>query len=364
VVGSGADVVAEDFLTDGNPGDVRTFRPTVVNSGDEAAPIVGIFLFDDPFTRLTQRYSNCRYLDGDFGTVSGYCEFTLNLGPGEGVRVSADTAVGVRVQPDAPHRFRVGASYTVDALDSPLGGDLGEPGDGPQLKLEPFTPAPDRAAFDIDFNDNFGSLAIHSGPNPSDMAATGASISGGVGSVVPVTVTIANNGPAYVFGALDGAGLSPDAPNQPAATVHFPDTVEVVSLPPKEPREGGIFCAPIINGRPDYTRSDEVIGRDYRCTDSADIPVGTVWTIAFTVRITNTRAETGTVVASGGYDDPVTANNTADIAVNAGSAGGLPVTGSNVGVIAGLGVLCLLTGALLYIVTLRRRRFVGLSHRP
>jgi hypothetical protein len=117
------------------PGDLRSYQPEFRNSGDDTAVYVAMWLTDDQFAHFTTRYSNCRY-QPDVAESLGYCEFKLDLAPGETARVTADTAITVKIQPDAPIRSQVYSAYFLDVYDSPVQGDFGDWGDGPELKLE------------------------------------------------------------------------------------------------------------------------------------------------------------------------------------------------------------------------------------
>ncbi|MGC9669023.1 hypothetical protein ACNTMW_21000 [Planosporangium sp. 12N6] len=371
VVDSAADLVAKSFTApSARPGEVRGYQPTFRNSGDAAARYVGIWISDGAFVRFTQHFSNCRYHDSEWGSY-GYCEFALNLAPGETARVSADTPISVKVQPDAPGENFAFTYYRLDVFDSPLQGDLGTPGNGPALKVEKVSATPSIAAFgDADWSDNQGNFVIPTAANPSDVSAVGATVTGQVGATVPVTVGLRNNGPAWLDGGLDGEGLSPDAPGQPATTVTLPQGVTVVSVPDGNDghSSGGTFCAPIADGKADWTKNGKAEGLAYRCTASRGLDAGDTQLATFTVTIDDAATATGTVVAAGGNDDPNQANNTAAITLNPpaggtgggsgggtpGTGGGLPVTGANAGLIGGAGVALLALGLGLYLAVRRR----------
>jgi LPXTG-motif cell wall-anchored protein len=348
VVEPEADIIGKRFVvTDVAPGSVHSFSPTFYNSGDETARYVGVRLSDDAFARLTERFSNCRYEEfGDGG--SAYCEFELNLAPGEAAQVSP---VEVQVQPNAPESGVIGVFYLIDGWDTPLEGDLGEFGDGPEMTA---TKVP---AAGFGAGERNGRLSLWTGPNPSDVVALGADVAGAGGDVVTVEVGLRNDGPAYLSGALDGEGLSPDAPDQPAATITFPAGVSVVRAPQMLVERGPLLCAPIIDGVAVWARSGEAVDVSYRCTLSGSIDAGESWLFPFEVRITGAGPATGTVVAAGGANDPDPDNNTAPITLagTGGAGGGLPITGASAATTAAVGAVALLAGVGLYLVSRRRR---------
>jgi hypothetical protein len=167
---------------------------------------------------------------------------------------------------------------------------------------------------------------------------------------------LTNHGPATVLGHTDGEGLSVDDAVQPALTVTFPDGVTVTELPQPEPKQGTPFCAPIINGKPDYTKHGRPIGRLYRCSFGFDISAGQTVAFGFKVKIDRAYAAPGTVVATGGPNESAPSNNTALITLGAQTGGGLPVTGARAGLIAGIGAIALLGGVGVLFVTRRWRR--------
>src|SRR5262249_49322630 len=149
------------------------------------------------------------------------------------------------------------------------------------------------------------------GDNPADLSAVGVEVTGAAGSPLSLVLGLKNGGPAVVPGNLDGEGLSPGAPNQPAAIVTFPAGTTVLSVPdaspppdPDAPKDNYVFCAPVVDGKADWTKSGKVLGLVYKCTANNSPHPGEVEPIRFSVSISGTATLTGTIVVSGGGNDP------------------------------------------------------------
>jgi hypothetical protein len=204
--------------------------------------------------------------------------------------------------------------------------------------------APARAqVVEIDSADN-GAQDFLNAENSLDVAAVGADLTGAVGDVVKAKVGMKNLG----AGTLD----STTAENGVATfAVLVPAGAEAVSVPE-------VCGAPIEDG-----------GRTaYLChtTDSL-FRSGDTYLVEFGLKIKSLDAEAGAVsVADELIDrfDGNKANNIAPITLGdgdtggggtGGAGGGLPVTGVQVGAIAGGGGVLLAAGVVLFLVTRRRR---------
>jgi hypothetical protein len=374
VVASGPDLVSRGLRTDlAKPGDLRQYTPEVHNSGDATAKFVRLDFNADIYVRIGQQYSNCRYdplKDGETAPEHGYCEFEVDLAPGETVQFGPP--MSVRVQPDVPNHFVALPGYQVRVVDGPLQPLPGPAPSGPVLQPVKVAarPIPGGAVEESSFG--FGDVAVPVGDNPADLSAIGAEATGAAGSSLSLVLGLKNGGPAVVPGNLDGEGLSPDAPNQPAATVTFPAGATVLSVPDglappgtDAPKDNYVFCAPIVNGKADWTKLGKVLGLVYRCTANNSPGSGEIEPIRFTVSISGTATLTGTIVVSGGGNDPNPANNTASIKLIPAGAGGnggitaLPVTGRPTGIIALGGSVLLLLGLGLVLLTRRGRAKSG-----
>lgn len=128
----------------------------------------------------------------------------------------------------------------------------------------------------------------------------------------------------------------------------------------------------MVDGKPDWTKQGLVLGLVYKCTASSILDLDESEPIRFTVSISGTAVLTGTIVVSGGGNDPNLANNTASIrlilpgatavpSTGGGQGGGgtsivsLPVTGRPTGIIAVGGLILLLLGLGLVLLTRRGR---------
>jgi hypothetical protein len=207
---------------------------------------------------------------------------------------------------------------------------------------------------DIDDNDNWG-LAMWDVANGKDVAALGATASGKVGDVVPVTIGVKNNGP----GTLDGSRAE-----EPVLWFIFqiPPGTEVTSAPKT--------CGSIVeDGNGQVGHDGAPAGTYYRCATGSFLAAGDTFSAAFQLKITNVIPNaTGTV---GFYDkyasppdwmhDDVPANDKASVVINpstggtGGSSGSLPITGARTGLLAGTGVLLLVAGGAMYLIGRRRK---------
>lgn len=334
------------------PGEVISYQPIVHNGGDTTAEFIALELFDDTYARHTQRFSNCQYQDDPVFSIA-FCQFELNLEPGETAQVPAETAVELQVLPNAPQGWRINASYTADGFDGPVGRD-DEFGDGPPLRLEKL---PD-AEFG-DGNESFANVLFDVGTNPADLAAEGAEIAGDVGDAVTVGIGVTNHGPADIPPLSPGEGSS-EFENQAITRVTFPDGVTVLEiLPPEGDLQFTSSCVPVVDGVPDEQRRNEVDGLSYECRVSETaLGVEETWRFPFRVEITGSEAATGEVEVSEGANDPDPSNNVTTVTLTPGADGGggqLPVTGSATGVMAGAGGIALVVGVGLYLLARRRQ---------
>ena len=386
VVASGPDLVSRGLRTDlAKPGDLRQYTPEVHNSGDATAKFVRLDVNADIYVRVGQQYSNCRYdplKDGETAPEHGYCEFEVDLAPGETVQFGPP--MSVRVQPDVPNHFVALPGYQVRVVDGPLQPLPGPAPSGPVLQPVKVAarPIPGGAVEESSFG--FGDVAVPVGDNPADLSAIGAEATGAAGSRLGITLGLKNGGPADAVGLVGDGGsifsgreLPLDSPDRPAATVTFPAGTTVLSVPngiglDGMQGQGNVFCFPVVDGKPDLTKQGLVHGLVYWCTASSILDLDETEPIRFTVSISGTAVLTGTIVVSGGGNDPNTANNTASIrlippgatdvpSTGGGQGGGgtstvsLPVTGRPTGIIAVGGLLLLLLGLGLVLLTRRGR---------
>lgn len=175
-----------------------------------------------------------------------------------------------------------------------------------------------------------------SDPDAYELEAIGGSATGARGSTVQVKVAARNNGPATTGGVV---------------TVTAPEGTEIAAAP-----EGCTIAA----------------DRKTAVCDGGDatIPVGKVYEAAFSFTITGPVTKDGSVRIEGRDpgDESKSENNAAPIKITVAPGGGggggdddpeLPVTGTSVGVAAGLGALLLAAGGVLLVLGRRRRLALG-----
>ena len=189
------------------------------------------------------------------------------------------------------------------------------------LKLTAMTAA-QRSAVDgggdADPSDNVAAFSAHVATNPADLAITATKGSGALGSVVKITVTVENKGPAS----------SPST----TVTVTAPTGTELVDMP-----TNCEFTTP---------------GKAAKCEGLLSAGEKNSGVFSFKIAATSV-ANDGKATIEGTLADPDPSNNTAAIVITID--GGLPITGVKVSVIAGTGVAVLLAGALLFLMARRRR---------
>ncbi|GIJ66443.1 hypothetical protein Voc01_013600 [Virgisporangium ochraceum] len=171
---------------------------------------------------------------------------------------------------------------------------------------------------DGDPTDNAAFFSAHVSSNPADLAIAATKGSGAVGSVVKITITIENKGPAS----------SPDT----KVTVTAPTGTELVDMP-----TNCEFTTP---------------GKVGTCEGLLSAGEKNSGTFSFKIAATSV-ADDGKATIEGPLEDRDTTNNSAAIVITIDS--GLPITGVKVSVIAGTGVAVLLVGALLFVLARRRR---------
>lgn len=383
VIASGSDLDGEDSkLTDVQAGQSLPLRPAFRVNGDVPVSRVALSMRNthDSFTP-TERYSNCWYrkLSVEFSEM--YCEFELDLAPGESAQIAAETPVVLKAAADLPRRWTTDLAYRFEGRPASAVPQGWTAGDGTRLELRKRPEAARVAAQQAlrGDGDGDGLVTIVTGDHAADLSATGATISAEVGATVPVRVGLHNAGPAHVFSDPEQEGADwggAGYPVLPVAVVTLPEGTQVVS---------------IAKGPPGFKAECRLTGPSYVCSSPSGLAVGATWTFEFRVTVTASRAASGSVVVRGGGNDPAPGNNTARIDLTAagatpgatpgsdpgagptpdagtsttpeaapggaggGAASGLPVTGPSglLTVVAGLGVAAI--GALLFVAARRRR---------
>lgn len=339
-----------------------TFDSRVQVTNRSGSAVHGVVLStDEPNWTFesTRQYSNCGYTDGGIYENSLLsCHFDADIAPGETVGV----VLPLRLRKDTPapgtqkaqfHWWTVD-SYEQAAADNGFGG--GEPGTGPALRLTPVTTARAASAQAGEARQVLEVKVL--GTSRTDIAVSGAAVSGALGTVVTASPGMRNNGPASRW---NGIG---------------PVVEATVTLPP-----GTSFA-----GRtgPENCYATEVSPLElvtvWRCGLMFYFEAGQEISFPFPLLIdTVIPNATGTIVLDRQYADKVdTCNNTAKIILNptggadpsptctptapptggtGGGEPGLPITGPGAGPISGSGVLIVLLGVGTFVLARRRTGF-------
>jgi Domain of unknown function DUF11 len=182
---------------------------------------------------------------------------------------------------------------------------------------------------DADPNDNSAPFSAYTAANPADLSISATPAEGHVGDTVPVTLTVANAGPGD---ALDTV-----------VKVTAPGGTEFTSVDPD--------CKAVT------------AGKEYTC-EIGLAPAGAKGSGIFEVKILSATVTDGKAEVSSAAKDNNPGNNTAAIKVTVltggtgggtGGGGGLPITGAQVGLISALGLGAIAVGAVLLVLTRRRR---------
>jgi LPXTG-motif cell wall-anchored protein len=302
-------------------------------------------------------YENCveGFWNGDGGITCVVTDF--------------DDLPGTTFAPDAPITFSVGetvpgpveicgCSFEVRALDAAtLEAEYGDvnTGSGDQLGFAAVSEGDDPAHFD-----SIGYIDIRTTENPFDLAVSDANAKGDKGDQVTLTVPVRNLGPADAASFFDGPGSY-------GIIGSLPKGLELVTI---DSDGDDIFC---------FEPDDPSVQNAFPQVDPAKTDfVCLFWSLSadetfdfeFTVKITDANSNAkGTLeiaaIDNDGYPgvaDADAKNNIADITVNGtgtgtGSGSGkLPKTGTSLTLIVGIAALVVVAGAVMLIVTARRRR--------
>lgn len=370
VIASGPDLVvlADDVNTEKTPvgpGDKAPFHGAIGNEGDTAATEATFTLYLSTYTTVVERYSDCTYEDyfpNDIGGeyVYGPSQVTCplpTLEPNEGLLLydpdsgdSLFTLTFGRNMPGPDEHYGNLEARLADEARAAKGAKR-VAGDGPSFaaavkNLQEKTQASKSAQAErksvlreIDESDNYASFRYWSKKNTLDVKVNAKPISGKIGQTVDLAYEIVNQGPS------DGGG--------PSVLITAPSGT--VLLPAE-------WCW--TDGTEHEQRPES---KKLRCNFESEYPAvasgyGKV-TPTVKLKIKSTPGNDGTIYAASccvGSTDSNKANNTARIVFStgeggSGGGGGLPVTGSPVSLVAGIGGAVVALGIVLMFVFRRRR---------
>ncbi|MEV8506321.1 peptidase [Actinoplanes sp. NPDC051475] len=371
VIASGPDLVveADDVTTARNPvgpGDKVPFHGAVANEGDTVATGATLTLNLSTGTTVVERYSDCTYVDyypNDIGGayVYGPSQVTCplpELEPGEGLPLfDPESGVslfnltfGRNLSGPEIHDGTLEAGFADEARAAR--GARRVAGDGSSFaaavkRLAGTTSARRSSALrEIDESDNYASFRYWSRKNTLDVRVEAKPISGKVGRTVDLPYEIVNEGPS------DGGG--------PSVLITAPSGT--VLLPAE-------WCW--TDGTEHEQRPES---KKLRCNFESEYPAvaSGYGRIKPTVKlkIKSTPGTDGTITAESccvGSTDSNKANNTARIVFTgtgagngddeggSGGGGSLPITGTPVALVAGIGGAAVVLGIVLMVAVRRRR---------
>jgi hypothetical protein len=341
-IGEGVDLSAPEAPPlSGRFGSVVAVPLSVANVGQNPAHGVVAVMFRHGAIDQGSNHSNCRY------GILVVCHFDQDLRPG--FSYTADFGTKIGADAPAPGSVFVELIWQTPADHEDLVADVGEPplqpGTGAPLTLTESPAArsalPPQTDTEPSNNSAFYEITV-TGTNRPDVAVIGATVSGEVGAVVPVTVAIHNVGTA----TLDASGVP-----APAAAL------KLIVPPGTTVTEIEQNCFPATGEFPDFSSPGQPGQRSYVCViDEFIFPPGARTEFEFDLRIDEVIANSEGQVrftSQDGIDrtDKVAANNVAKIVVNPAD---LPVTGARIGTVVALGGALVLLGAVLLVLTRRR----------
>ncbi|MFI7599147.1 peptidase [Actinoplanes sp. NPDC049681] len=373
VIASGPDLVveADDVTTARNPvgpGDKVPFHGAVANEGDTVATDAILTLNLSTGTTLVERYSDCTYVDyypNDIGGAYVYGPSRITcplpeLQPGEGLSLFDpesgaslfNLTFGRNLYGPDKHYGSLEAGFADEARAAR--GVRRVAGHGPSFaaaarKLASKASARRSSALrEIDESDNYADFHYWSKKNTLDVQVTAEPVSGKVGRTVDLPYEVVNAGPS------DGGGPSVLI-TAPSGTVLLP--VE--------------WCW--TDGTEQEQRPES---KKLRCNFESEFPslasgYGRIKQ-TLKLKIKSKPGTDGTITAESccvGSTESDKANNTARIVFTGGGSGsgsggdeggsggggGLPITGTPVALVAGIGGAAVVLGIVLMVVFRRRR---------
>jgi hypothetical protein len=330
----------------GPPGARFGLQVPVRNVGSKTVDGTVLTLELDEFIPYQGDYSNCTDYE-----VFIECVFDDDLAPGTTYGFSED--VPLFMDPRGRTGAVVGSfahwwtAADWDRVDQSwkeqLSGFPGVPGTGAPLRLVELPTASRTLGLpqtDVDPFSNFSTLKVTvTGDHPADLAATGSTGAGAVGTTVRIQLTVKNLGPADLH---DGYQLS-----VPLAYVDVPEGTTAVEV--------SSYCAPFTTLE-DWKPFEEggTPGADRYACQGEVIPADGLFAYEFGFRVDEVIDD-----ATGSFrvdlaGDPDEANDAAEIVINP-SGGDLPVTGASLSLVIAVGALLLGVGVTVLVLVRRRR---------
>ncbi|MCW2503918.1 MAG: LPXTG-motif cell wall anchor protein [Actinomycetia bacterium] len=321
VTAPGPDLQLNQFRSTAAPGSTATVRPTIRNNGDRPAKTVLFTMTSGSYSTFPVKWRNCHYQHVDYGWDNAVCLLdAVNLKPCESLTFSAATPLALKIAGNVPAVLRptrydpanapyfTYVGYRVDAFDgTPTDDRLAWPtGTGPALTFDRTTQCRRAAtAQETDPRDDYGMAGYTiTPPNPTDMAATAAAITGKPGDVVSLKLSITNQGPAAVAATPDMKGGDLKDPYNAALRFTVPSGAQVTDVIPP----AGIIY---------QNWYEEIAGSQHTYVVLPfSLADGVKYTVEFTLKITSAAPSTGSVTAQGGLNDPARSNNTAAVTLN------------------------------------------------
>ncbi|MFJ5219725.1 hypothetical protein ACIP98_34125 [Streptomyces sp. NPDC088354] len=212
-VGSGPDLSLNQLprLKGVSPGTDVDQALRLSNLGNQTVDRTLLTFFASHGLDFVHRYANCSYAEDDQAAnptgTTAVCVVDQPAAPGMTYDLSAAAAVHAG-SAALYERFDYSAQpYTDEAYEQALNGKEFSPGSGGELTLAPVTAArmsaAEEPAPDLDQGDNYRATTIQA-VNTADLVAEGARVTGLPGDTVTTTVSVRNDGPAWVSSLFAG----------------------------------------------------------------------------------------------------------------------------------------------------------------
>lgn len=331
-----------------DPGGTLSVTLTVRNTGDAPARGVSLFMTAREGLVFAARHRNCGYRGG----TAAWCRLPASevvIAPGASYRVRVPETLRARDDATHPKAVFEAAPLGRDYVPPPAVASRYEDGDGPALRLVPGGGASGgtggRGAAEL-------KVSVR---NAADLVAVAGTVTGPVGSRVPVRVGLRNDGP----GSL---------PATARVAFEVPPGTTVVASPYDAERDEELIDQDCRALAPDGTPLTEPSARQpaarrYVCSATAG-PVGATTTFPFTLRIDAERPRgRGRVTVSDGASgrlshDRAAANDTAGVPVSVWPGPSWATPGLYRAAATGL-LGCAVAGAATALVRRRRRGRTG-----